>query len=76
MFYKDNKLYLIIQNTALPPIHAVSELRSHDISTKGENRGIGLFNVDMIIKNYENAIWNTTYEGPYCTQELILMHND
>lgn len=76
MFYKDNKLYLIIQNTALPPIHAVSELRSHDISTKGENRGIGLFNVDMIIKNYENAIWNTTYEEPYFTQELILMHND
>jgi two-component system sensor histidine kinase AgrC len=76
IFYKEKDLYLIIQNTALPPSHAISELRSHEISTKGENRGIGLFNVDIILKNYENAIWNTTYEEPYFTQELILKHND
>lgn len=76
MFYKDKDLYLIIQNTALPPTYAISELRSHEISTKGENRGIGLFNVEMILKSYKNAIWNTTYEEPYFTQELILMHND
>ncbi len=76
MFYKEKNLHLIMQNTALPPTYAISELRSHEISTKGENRGIGLFNVDMILKNYENAIWNTTYEEPYFTQELILMHND
>ncbi|WP_395547928.1 MULTISPECIES: sensor histidine kinase [unclassified Lacrimispora] len=76
MFYKDKDFYLIIQNTALPPTYAISELRSHEISTKGENRGIGLFNVEMILKSYKNAIWNTTYEEPYFTQELILMHND
>jgi two-component system sensor histidine kinase AgrC len=76
IFYKEKNLHLIIQNTALPPSHAISELRSHEISTKGENRGIGLFNVDLILKNYENTIWNTTYEEPYFTQELILMHND
>ncbi len=76
IFYKEEDLYLVIQNTALPPSHAISELRSHEISTKGENRGIGLFNVDIILKNYENAIWNTTYEEPYFTQELVLKHND
>jgi two-component system sensor histidine kinase AgrC len=75
MFYKEMDLYLIIQNTAIPPTHAISELRSHDFSTKGENRGIGLFNVDIILKNYENTIWNTTYEEPYFIQELILIHN-
>ncbi len=74
MFYKERDLYLIVQNTALPLTHTISELRSHDISTKGENRGIGLFNVDIILKNYENTIWNTTYEEPYFTQELILIH--
>ncbi|SET72647.1 sensor histidine kinase [Lacrimispora sphenoides] len=76
MFYKEKDLHLIIQNTALPPTFAISELRSHEISTKGENRGIGLFNVDMILKNYENTIWNTTYEEPNFTQELILMRNN
>lgn len=75
MFYKEMDLYLIIQNTAIPPTYAISELRSHDFSTKGENRGIGLFNVDIILKNYENTIWNTTYEEPYFIQELILIHN-
>ncbi|WP_349948231.1 GHKL domain-containing protein [Lacrimispora sp. BS-2] len=75
IFYKEENLHLIIQNTALPPTYAISELCSHEISTKGENRGIGLFNVDMILKSYENTIWNTTYEEPYFTQELILIHN-
>ena len=75
MFYKEGDLYLIIRNTALPPSYAISELRTQGISSKGENRGIGLFNVTMILKNYENAIWNTTYEEPYFTQELILTHN-
>lgn len=75
MFYKEKDLYLIIQNTASPPTYAISELCNHHISTKGENRGIGLFNVDVILKNYENTIWNTTYEEPYFTQELILAHN-
>ncbi|WP_460645281.1 sensor histidine kinase [Lacrimispora brassicae] len=74
MFYKEKDLYLIIQNTAVPPIYAVSDLRSHEISTKGENRGVGLFNVDTILNNYKNTIWNTTYEEPYFTQELILIH--
>jgi two-component system sensor histidine kinase AgrC len=76
MFYKEKDLHLIIQNTALPPTYAISELRSHEISTKGENRGIGLFNVDMILKNYENTIWSTTYEEPNFTQELILIRNN
>ncbi|WP_077610922.1 sensor histidine kinase [Clostridium sp. Marseille-P2415] len=75
MFYKENDLYLIIRNTALPPAHAITDLNNQGVSTKGENRGVGLFNVVMILKNYENAIWNTTYEEPYFTQELILMHN-
>ena len=75
MFYKEEDLHLIIQNTAFPPTYAISMLRSLEISTKSKHRGIGLFNVDMILKNYENAIWNTTYEEPYFTQELILVHN-
>ncbi|MEY8352034.1 GHKL domain-containing protein [Lachnospiraceae bacterium 54-53] len=75
MFYKDGNLYIIIQNTAPMPTHAISELRRQGTSSKGENRGIGLFNVAMILNDYENAIWNTTYEEPYFTQELILTHN-
>lgn len=72
MFYRGDDLYLVIQNTALPLPYAIANLRSHEFSTKGEDRGIGLFNVDMVLKNYRNVLWNTNYEEPYFTQELIL----
>lgn len=72
MFYKDDALYLIIRNTAPVPFYPISELCSQGISSKGENRGIGLYNIKMILQSYENAIWNTTYDEPYFTQELIL----
>ncbi len=75
MFYKEQNLCIIIQNTARPPVDSLSQLRCQGTSSKGENRGIGLFNVTIILKNYKNAIWNTTYEEPYFTQELILTHN-
>ncbi|WP_185967455.1 GHKL domain-containing protein [Clostridium sp. HBUAS56010] len=72
MFYKDENLHLIIQNTTLPPDHSLFELRSHGISTKGENRGVGLYNAAMILNAYKNAVWDTAYEAPYFIQELTL----
>ncbi len=72
MFYRDNDLYIIIRNTSLPLSHAISQLCSHGISTKGEDRGVGLYNVSLILSNYDNIIWDTTYEEPYFTQKLIL----
>jgi two-component system sensor histidine kinase AgrC len=72
MFYKDEELYIIIRNTSLPLSHAISQLSSHGISTKGEDRGVGLYNVSLILSDYNNVIWDTTYEEPYFTQKLIL----
>ena len=72
MFYKEEDLYIIIRNTALLPAYPISQLSSHDVSTKGENRGVGLYNVSLILGNYSNTDWNTSYEEPYFTQELIL----
>ncbi len=72
MFYRENNLYLIIRNTSLPPALPISQLCTHGISTKGENRGVGLYNVSALLENYQQTEWNTTYEQPYFTQELIL----
>lgn len=76
MFYMKQDLYVIIQNTAQPPEIPLLKLNSQGVSSKGEHRGIGLFNVALILENYENAIWNTSYEKPYFIQELILKHHD
>lgn len=75
MFYKNNQLYIIIQNTTMVPKHPISELNCQGISSKGENRGFGLHNVSMILSKYDNTILNTSHEEPYFTQELILMQN-
>ncbi|MBE5987492.1 MAG: GHKL domain-containing protein [Paenibacillaceae bacterium] len=72
MFYKDEELYIIVRNTSLPLSHAISQLSSHGISTKGEDRGVGLYNVSLILSDYNDVIWDTTYEEPYFTQKLIL----
>ncbi len=74
MFYKEDNLYIIIKNTALPPDYSLYELREQGISTKGENRGVGLYNVSMVLNHYDNVVWNTVYKEPYFTQEMILMH--
>lgn len=74
MFYKEDDLYIVIKNTALPPDHSLYKLREQGVSTKGENRGVGLYNVSMVLNHYDNVVWNTIYKEPYFTQELILMH--
>jgi two-component system sensor histidine kinase AgrC len=60
MFYKDEELYIIVRNTSLPLSHAISQLSSHGISTKGEDRGVGLYNVSLILSDYNDVIWDTT----------------
>lgn len=72
MFYKEDDLYIVIKNTSPPLNHAISQLSSHGVSTKGEDRGVGLYNVSLILQNYDNIIWDMTYEEPYFTQKLIL----
>ena len=76
MFYKEQDLYIIIRNSSPELDHPISELRNQGISSKGVNRGVGLYNVEVILNHYENVIWNTTYENPYFTQEIILRKNN
>lgn len=72
MFYDQNKLWIIVQNTALPPLYPLGQLNNQEVSSKGDNRGLGLYNVDMILKKYENVTWSTSYQASYFIQELIL----
>lgn len=75
LFYQDEDFHIVIRNSSLPPVHAISELRNQGVSSKGPFRGIGLSNVDTILKTYPDFIWNTSYQEPYFTQELILFKN-
>lgn len=72
MFYGQNKLWIIVQNTSLPLLYPLGQLNNQEVSSKGENRGLGLYNVDMILKKYKNVTWSTSYQDVYFIQELIL----
>lgn len=73
MFYKKASLVIIIHNSALPPVTPIPETRQLGTSSKSSIRGVGLYNVSQILKNYPNVLWNTSYQAPYFTQELNIL---
>lgn len=75
MFYDAQKLWIIIRNSSLPLVPPLGQLINQEVSSKGENRGLGLYNADMILKKYENITWSITFQDSYFTQELILADN-
>lgn len=49
-----------------------SRLGSIGISSKGERRGIGLYNVKLILSQYQNVMMNTEYAEQQFIQEIII----
>lgn len=72
MFYKDDALNLIIQNSAKPVTIPLSDLCRPGISSKGGNRGIGLYNAARILESYPDIIWNMKYGKNSFTQRLVI----
>jgi len=48
-------------------MHSINEC---NVSTKGENRGIGLYNVHQIVNHYDRLFLQTTYKENVFTQHL------
>lgn len=72
-FLKDmENIYIQIQNSS-PQIENVEELYQIKNSSKGEERGFGLFEVRKIIGQYSNVLLNTEYSNFVFTQKLVLV---
>lgn len=75
-FIKDEEnIYIQIQNSS-PEIENIEELYHIKKSSKGEGRGIGLFDVRRILKRYSNVYLNTEYNNYVFSQRLVLARND
>lgn len=72
IFYKEKNLHIIVQNTSVPPPFPIANLALQAVSSKGENRGMGLYQVSLILKDYFNINLRTEYKKNYFTQELII----
>lgn len=82
-FQMNPSIDIIISNqmkcvTILVKNKAENHMKFHEIwklgySTKGENRGLGLYSYQRILEKYTNVIPLTNWSGHYFTQELKIV---
>ena len=66
----DSDVTFVIRNTYIRHDIDYSKLGSIGISSKGDRRGAGLYNIKTITNDYDNVIMDTEYEAGYFTQVL------
>lgn len=73
MINNQNALAIVIKNNYIKhdiPMHSLNQL---NVSSKGSNRGIGLYNVQTILSNYSNILIDTQYSDEFFSQHLEIM---
>lgn len=68
---KEKEICIQISNSSRE-IQDISVLYQLEVSSKGSEHGIGLFEVHSIADKYDNCLLNTTYKSETFTQELQL----
>ena len=66
----------IIENSIKDEGIDISEIFSFGVSSKGENRGVGLYTVMKIVESYPNASLNTTCQDQVFRQVLTMIHTE
>jgi two-component system sensor histidine kinase AgrC len=71
---KENKENIIIKisNTYSDKAISIEKIYEKGVSSKGKNRGLGLYKVKEIVKKYKNVKLNTITEKDWFIQELII----
>lgn len=69
---KEDSLIIILKNSASPPQIPISRLADWGISSKGKQRGIGLYNAKGILNQYPHILWDMEYHAPFFTQTLTI----
>ena len=66
----------IIENSIKEEDIDVSEIFSFGVSSKGEERGVGLYTIMKIVESYPNASLNTICQNQVFRQILTMMHTE
>lgn len=67
-----NNVVIVIENKTTSDIVNSKHLFEEQYSTKGENRGIGLYNLRKILSNYDNVTLNSRIENHWFIHEIII----
>lgn len=73
MFKMGESIHIIIQNTCRDNIPALRQLKTRGFTTKSTGQGLGLSNVEDIIKHYDNVLWETKVIERVFVQHLTIM---
>ncbi|SFU39969.1 two-component system, AgrA family, sensor histidine kinase AgrC [Clostridium sp. DSM 8431] len=73
---KEKSVVIVITNTYGGDILPVSKMFKAGVSTKGENRGLGLNNLKEIIGRYENVCLDTYIENNIFIQEITVCNDN
>lgn len=71
--YKEEQLRFVLRNSSESPPVPLSKLNDWGVSSKGDHRGIGLYNAKNILTPYNNILWETEYRDSQFTQSLIIL---
>ena len=72
IFQKEDTVCILISNTCVNHGIALSDLGQKGVSSKGEGRGLGLWNASVILKKYPDIIWEKNLQDDKFTQRLTL----
>lgn len=65
----------VVTNTFIDTGLPYESFRQQMFSTKGDNRGIGLYNVQKILSKYDHVFWETEADDNCFTQRLRILKN-
>lgn len=72
IFSDKEYVYLIVKNNVRPTIEPLHVLKKEGFSTKGDNRGIGLSNLQELTENNSNIMLETQIKEGFFIQKMMI----
>ena len=70
--HMEDCVVIILRNSSPPPQIPLPKLADWGVSSKGAQRGIGLYNAKDILNQYPCVLWDMEYHTPFFTQTLTI----
>ncbi|MBQ2800028.1 MAG: GHKL domain-containing protein [Lachnospiraceae bacterium] len=72
----EDGVYIRIENSMMEKSVDLTQLCKYGYSTKGNNRGVGLYGVEQILAKYSNVLQSTEQKGKRFVQELKIYRRE
>ena len=72
IFSDKEYVYIIVKNNVRPTIEPLHVLKKEGFSTKGDNRGIGLSNLQELTENNSNIMLETQIKEGFFIQKMMI----